>query len=163
MVIGEAPGAEEDRLGLPFQGRSGRLLRSTWDSVAPKESLFIVNTVRCRPPANRPPRSEELAACRRWLDADLAQVAPRLILTLGRTATTAILPHTKNRKDWRGWWGSPPGAPYEAVVAVWHPAAILRSRRIRLPVWTEELAHLHRVLHGEALPPTRDGSGRPPG
>ncbi|MDP9006926.1 MAG: uracil-DNA glycosylase, partial [Actinomycetota bacterium] len=93
MFVGEGPGADEDAVGFPFVGRSGKLL----DRLIAEEmdltraDVYIANVVKCRPPANRDPRPEEMDACRSWLDAQLEQVDPKVVVTLGNVATRALL------------------------------------------------------------------------
>lgn len=93
MFVGEAPGAEEDRLGLPFVGRSGKLLDRLLDEELSitRESCYIANIVKCRPPANRDPLDEETIACRPWLDSQIELVAPKVVVTLGRFAAQLLL------------------------------------------------------------------------
>ncbi len=91
MLVGEAPGAEEDRQGLPFVGRSGALLtRMLNDAGLPRERVFIANTLKCRPPDNRDPRAEEIESCRPWLIEQIRLIEPRVIATLGNFATKLL-------------------------------------------------------------------------
>lgn len=91
MLVGEAPGAEEDRQGLPFVGRSGTLLtRLLADAGLPREDVFITNTLKCRPPENRNPRPEEIETCRPWLTEQIRLIEPRVIATLGNFATKLL-------------------------------------------------------------------------
>jgi len=126
MLVGEGPGAEEDRLGEPFVGRSGQLL----DKLLKEElgidrsQCYIANVVKCRPPNNRDPLPEEAASCRPFLDRQIALVAPKVIVTLGNVATKAILGRTEGitklraaSYSWRG----------VVVVPTYHPAAALRG------------------------------------
>src|SRR5207247_8041033 len=92
VVIGEGPGADEDAQGKPFVGRAGQLLTKMLDSVhVTRDECFITNTVLCRPPGNRNPEPDELAACRPFLDAKLGAIQPKVILSLGSVATQALL------------------------------------------------------------------------
>lgn len=93
MFVGEAPGAEEDRLGVPFVGRSGKLLdRLLGEELGiTRDSCYIANIVKCRPPANRDPLPEETAACRPWLDRQIELILPRVVVTLGRFAAQLLL------------------------------------------------------------------------
>ena len=126
MVIGEAPGRSEDEDGEPFIGRSGRLLlRLIEEEVGlTRDDCFITNVVKCRPPANRTPRREEVAACHPWLVQQLALVRPRVVLALGNTAARAVfgfaegIGRTHGRVESIGSaWG----------LATYHPAAALRG------------------------------------
>lgn len=96
MIVGEAPGKEEDRRGFPFVGESGRLLRNTLLKLyVTPESLYITNVVKCRPPENRNPTTEEVGICKtHWLDAEIGElVRPSVVLMLGRVAQHALLPY----------------------------------------------------------------------
>ena len=89
MFIGEAPGAEEDRLGVPFVGRSGKLLDNLLleEMNMDRSACYISNVVKCRPPENRDPKSEEIESCRPYLETQLEIIKPRVIVTLGNFAT----------------------------------------------------------------------------
>ena len=127
MFIGEGPGAEEDAQGLPFVGRSGKLL----DRLVAEEmgltraDFYITNAVRCRPPGNRDPLPVEIEACNPWLETTLRLVAPRVVVTLGNFASKLLLgtregiTRLRGRSyDWRD------GA---VLVPTYHPAAVLRG------------------------------------
>lgn len=91
MLVGEAPGAEEDRQGLPFVGRSGALLtRMLEDAGLPREQVFIANTLKCRPPDNRDPTTEEIQTCRPWLFEQIRLIEPKVVATLGNFATRLL-------------------------------------------------------------------------
>lgn len=92
MLIGEAPGANEDEIGIPFVGRAGKLLDSIMDSVDMiPDNIYITNIVKCRPPANRNPRLDEITACADWLLKQISAIRPYLIITSGAVATTVLL------------------------------------------------------------------------
>lgn len=92
LVVGEAPGAEEDRTGEPFVGRSGQLLDALLAEVGlPREHVAVLNTVKCRPPGNRVPTRQETARCRPWLEQQLLEVGPHLVVPLGLSATRWFL------------------------------------------------------------------------
>ncbi len=126
MFVGEGPGREEDLKGEPFVGRSGQLL----DRVLRQElglgrdRVYIANVVKCRPPGNRDPLPEEVAACRPYLDEQIALVAPRVIVTLGNFATRLLLDTAEGIKQLRG-----RAYPYgdAVVVPTFHPSFVLRS------------------------------------
>jgi uracil-DNA glycosylase len=126
MFIGEGPGAEEDQRGEPFVGRSGKLLdRLIAEELGTdREHVYIANVVCCRPPGNRDPLPDEIAACRPWLDAKLELIDPKVIVTLGNFATRRILSTTEGITKMRGreheWEG-------RVVVPTFHPSAALRS------------------------------------
>ncbi len=126
LFVGEGPGADEDAAGLPFVGRSGKLL----DRLIAEEmgrtraDCYIANTVMCRPPGNRDPRPEEQAACRPWLDAKIDLIDPGVVVTLGNVATRALLGRPEGITRLRGraypWRG-------RMLVPTYHPSAVLRG------------------------------------
>lgn len=137
MVVGEAPGADEDAQGEPFVGRAGRLLNAMLEAVgAPRERVFIANTLKCRPPGNRDPAPAELAACRGFLDRQIQLVQPELLLVLGRIAAQALLdtdtPIGKLRGSVHRY--GPRGIP---LVATYHPAYLLRSPGQKRRAWDD--------------------------
>src|SRR5213079_707837 len=125
VVIGEGPGADEDAQGLPFVGRAGQLLTKMLASVdIPRDEAYISNTVKCRPPGNRNPESDELAACAPFLAAQLAVIQPKVILSLGSVATQALLGTREAIGKLRG-----KVHPYGSAVLIptFHPAFLLRN------------------------------------
>jgi DNA polymerase len=93
VFIGEAPGAQEDKQGLPFVGRAGKLLDRLLEGIGlNRGQVFILNVIKCRPPKNRPPRKGEIAACRHFLERQLAAIQPRLVVTLGRFSMAQFCP-----------------------------------------------------------------------
>jgi len=126
MVIGEGPGAEEDRQGLPFVGRSGQLLdRLVAEEMGlDRSQMYVTNIVRCRPPANRDPRDDEVAACTPYLDAMIEVVRPAVIVTLGNFAGRFMLGTTEGVTRLRGREYPCRGA---VLVPTFHPAAALRG------------------------------------
>lgn len=131
MVIGEGPGAEEDASGLPFVGRSGQLLdRLLLEAGLDGErDLYIANIVKCRPPENRKPTAREMAACRPWLDQQIALIDPALIVLAGATALAGLMGIKGGISRLRGQW-LPWGE--RQVLPVFHPAYLLRNPS-RLP------------------------------
>jgi uracil-DNA glycosylase len=124
LVVGEAPGAREDDLGLPFVGRSGRLLDALLaEAGLDRTQVAVLNTVKCRPPGNRVPTRVETASCRPWLQEQLRLVAPRLVVTLGLSATAWFLGRTALAPV-RGVVHEVDGL---AVLPTYHPAAALRG------------------------------------
>lgn len=137
MIIGEAPGAEEDRRGEPFVGRAGKLLDEMLRSVGlTRDAVFIANMLKCRPPNNRDPSVDEAAACRSYLDRQIALLAPKLILAVGRIAaqhllgTDAPLGRLRGRKHYL-YDGELP------VVVTYHPAYLLRSPSQKRKAWQD--------------------------
>ncbi len=124
MLIGEAPGAEEDRLGRPFVGRSGQLLdRLLSEAGLSRTDVSVGNVLKCRPPANRPPRTKEVRSCREYLERQIALVEPAVVVALGSVAVTwcwgpgARLTQLRGAPiPWRG----------RALLATYHPSAALR-------------------------------------
>ncbi|MCB2184889.1 MAG: uracil-DNA glycosylase [Deltaproteobacteria bacterium] len=125
MLIGEAPGAAEDRQGRPFVGPAGQLLARMLAAVGiSREEVFITNLVKCRPPENRDPEPGERAACRPFLEAQVRAVAPELILGLGRLAAQALWDRPDPVSQLRGQRGEVGGVP---LLTTFHPAYLLRS------------------------------------
>jgi DNA polymerase len=129
MLVGEAPGAEEDRQGLPFVGRSGALLtRLLAEAGLPREQVFIANTLKCRPPDNRNPRTGEIEACRPWLAEQIRLIEPRVVATLGNFANRLLSGDETGITKVHG----VPRARTFGARTVWlyplfHPAAALRA------------------------------------
>ena len=126
MLIGEAPGAQEDDQGIPFVGRSGRALDQLLREVDldPSCDLYICNAIKCRPPNNRRPKKAELAACRLWLNLQLEAMNPKVIVLTGATAVEAILGIKGGMTQLRGQWQSWNG---RAVMPIFHPSYLLRN------------------------------------
>lgn len=126
MLVGEGPGAQEDIEGMPFVGRSGRYLdRLVLEEIGlTRADLYIANTVKCRPPGNRDPEPDEVAACSPWLDQQLDLVDPSVVVTLGNFATKLLLRTTEGITRLRG-----RVYPFRrgVLVPTFHPAAVLRS------------------------------------
>jgi uracil-DNA glycosylase family 4 len=128
MVIGEGPGREEDLQGRPFVGRSGQLLDRLLAEEAGlrREQVYIANVVKCRPPGNRDPLPDEIAACRPFLDQQLALIGPRVVVTLGNFATRLLLETTEGITRLRG-RSFPFGSNGAVLMPTYHPAAALRG------------------------------------
>ena len=126
VFVGEAPGRDEDLQGEPVVGRSGQLLdRLALEEIGLERSRFyVMNTIKCRPPGNRDPRPEELAACGPWFDRQLELLQPRVIVTLGNFATKRLLQTAEGITKLRG-----KSYPYRGAVLIptFHPAAVLRG------------------------------------
>ena len=147
MVIGEGPGAEEDRTGEPFVGRAGRLLNAMLAAIGlPRESVYIANMVKCRPPRNRDPEAAEVASCRSYLQQQIAIVQPRLIVAVGRVAAQRLLQSDAPLGRMRGRVHrlAPEDIP---VVVTYHPAYLLRSPDQKPKAW-EDLKTVKRMLDG---------------
>lgn len=106
MVVGEGPGEDEDRTGLPFVGRAGQLLDRILEAAGiPRASVFVSNMVKCRPPGNRNPQPDEIAACDHWLLDQIRLVRPQVIVTLGNVPTQYFLKTKVGITRTRGVWG----------------------------------------------------------
>ena len=135
MFIGEGPGRDEDQTGRPFVGRAGQLLDKMIGAIGlSREEVFIANVVKCRPPQNRAPEADEVAACMPYLRAQVGLIRPQVIVLLGSSALGAILgpDHriTRERVAWierKGVWFMP----------TFHPAALLRDESKKRPVWED--------------------------
>lgn len=150
VFVGEGPGAEEDRLGEPFVGPAGQLLDRMIAAMGyHRDEVYICNIVKCRPPENRTPRPEEAIACSRYLKPQLALVAPKLIVALGRCAAEN-LGVARAEGPWRGRWGSYEGVP---VMPTYHPAYLLRSPEQKRIVWDDLKLALGRL--GRPVPPPK--------
>jgi len=124
LLVGEAPGRNEDEGGLPFIGRSGRLLDTLLAEVGlERTDLAVLNTVKCRPPDNRPPRRSEAATCRPWLQAQLEVIDPQVVVTLGGAALAWALGPAARIGSVHGTVHQVAGRP---LVPTYHPAAALR-------------------------------------
>ena len=147
MLIGEAPGADEDAQGLPFVGRAGQLLTKILESVGIKrpDDIYIANTLKCRPPNNRPPQANEQAACWAYLEAQIKHVKPKIILLAGAPACRAVLKSEEPMSKIRGQWKKLPGLPAGkagtdiSVMPIFHPSYLLRSpsKEKGKPKWPE--------------------------
>lgn len=129
LLLGEAPGAQEDARGEPFVGRAGQLLDRTLEEVGlSRESVAVLNILKCRPPGNRRPSPEEALRCRGWLDRQLDMLAPTLVVTLGTTAAAALLGRVPSLASVRGRVHEVigPGLGALSVLPTYHPSAALR-------------------------------------
>ncbi|MCZ6476355.1 MAG: uracil-DNA glycosylase [Gammaproteobacteria bacterium] len=145
LIIGEAPGAEEDRSGEPFVGRAGQLLDAMLRAIElSREKVYIANILKCRPPNNRDPRAEEATACTPYLERQIRLLQPKVILALGRIAAQWLLqsdaPIGRLRGQKLGF-----GNPETPLVASYHPAYLLRSPAAKAKAW-EDLKLVRRIL-----------------
>jgi DNA polymerase len=149
LVIGEAPGQEEDRRGEPFVGPAGKLLDAMLLGIGlAREDVFIANILKCRPPQNRDPRPEETAACTPYLTAQLELLQPRAILALGRVAAQFLLQSEQTLGRLRGQVRHF-GAPQIPLVATYHPAYLLRSPSAKAKAW-QDLLLIKDLIKGKA-------------
>lgn len=141
VIVGEAPGEQEDLQGEPFVGAAGQLLDKMMAAIGfARQDLYICNTLKCRPPGNRDPRPGELVACRSFLDHQLHFLQPRLILALGRVAGRILLGQESSLAAMRGSEHRYRGLPLRIS---YHPAALLRNAQWKRPAW-EDLQALRR-------------------
>jgi uracil-DNA glycosylase len=146
MFVGEAPGREEDEQGLAFVGRAGGLLTKIVEAMGKKrDDVWICNVLKCRPPNNRSPEPDEVAACLPFLEEQIRLVAPRVIVTLGAYATQAVLGTDESIGQLRGRWQSTRGV---RVMPTFHPAFLLRSPERKKDVW-EDMKKVRDFLAGE--------------
>ncbi len=137
LIIGEAPGAEEDKQGEPFVGRAGKLLNSMLFALGlQREQVFIANILKCRPPNNRDPKPEEVVACSSYLKEQIDLLQPKIILAVGRIAAQNLMKTETPIGKMRGqrYQYADTGIP---VVVTYHPAYLLRSPREKRKVWQD--------------------------
>jgi uracil-DNA glycosylase len=135
VFVGEAPGADEDRLGEPFVGLAGQLLTKMIEAMGfRREDVYICNVIKCRPPSNRNPESDEVAACEPFLKKQLAALRPRMIVTLGKFAAHCLLrvdtPITRLRGNFRSYEGI-------QLMPTYHPAFLLRDPSRKREAWAD--------------------------
>lgn len=141
MIVGEAPGEQEDRQGEPFVGKSGRLLDNMLRSIAltrgedePARQVYIANTIKCRPPGNRNPTPDELAKCEPFLIRQVQLVQPKIILALGRFAVQSLLRSSEPIGRLRGRVHRYQGVP---LIVSYHPAYLLRNPEDKAKAWDD--------------------------
>lgn len=135
MLVGEGPGAEEDRQGLPFVGAAGELLNKILAAIGLERSaVYVANIVKCRPPGNRDPEPDEVRACRGYLERQIDLVQPTVLVALGRIAAQELLGTDASLSRLRGEWHEVRGIP---VRVTYHPAALLRNAAWKRPTWED--------------------------
>jgi DNA polymerase len=147
MVIGEAPGADEDRLGEPFVGRAGKLLDAMLEAIGfARQQVYIANIIKCRPPGNRDPHIEEAASCQPYLHRQIALIQPKLILSVGRVSAHNLLGTEESVGRLRGRVHrfDPGDIP---LIVTYHPAYLLRRPQEKARSWAD-LQAAYRVLNG---------------
>lgn len=151
VFVGEGPGADEDAQGLPFVGRGGQLLTDMIQKGMGlrREQVYICNVVKCRPPKNRTPEPDELAACAPFLRAQLDAIGPRILVALGKVAAQQLLADTTPITRMRGRWREYAGIP---LMPTFHPAYLLRNPAEKAKVW-EDLKAVVTAL-GRTPPPS---------
>jgi DNA polymerase len=154
VFVGEGPGAEEDRQGIPFVGRAGQLLTRLIEGIGmTRDDVYIANVVKCRPPGNRDPLPDEIESCRPYLDAQLGFLEPKVLVTLGNFATKLLVPGADNKKlgitKLRGQHFDVPRADGGTTVMIptLHPAAVLRGGGPALAQARADFVVVKRALH----------------
>jgi uracil-DNA glycosylase len=144
MLIGEAPGAEEDRLGDPFVGQAGKLLDNMLAAIDLKrsENVYIANVLKCRPPGNRNPEPEEVAKCTPFLKQQIALIQPKLIIAMGRFAAQTLLASDASIASMRGRVFRYEGVP---LIVTYHPAYLLRTLADKAKAW-EDLVFAKKTM-----------------
>lgn len=145
LFVGEGPGREEDLAGEPFVGRSGKLLdRLMWEELGlTRAECYIANVVKCRPPNNRDPLPEEIAACRPYLEQQIAVIDPAVIVTLGNFATKLLLGSGKGIRELRGQVFERGAA---RLVPTYHPAYVLRAGGEAMAEMRADLVRAKRLM-----------------
>ena len=147
MLIGEAPGQEEDQQGIPFVGPAGQLLTKIIKSIGlSRDQVYITNVVKCRPPRNRNPEGEEITKCQPFLERQVDSVQPKIICALGRVATQSLLSTDKGISSVRGKIFSYRG---KKLVPTYHPAFLLRNTEKKRECW-EDMKLIRRLLHEQS-------------
>ncbi len=135
MFIGEGPGADEDREGIPFVGKAGKLMNQAFLGIGiSREEVYIGNVVKCRPPHNRTPLKEEANACLDYLRNQVIIIKPKIIVLLGNTALKNILGEEYGITASRGKWIEKKGIKY---LPTFHPAALLRDESKKIDFWND--------------------------
>jgi DNA polymerase len=136
LFVGEGPGADEDEYGEPFVGQAGKLLDNMLAAIKLKRGnkVYIANIVKCRPPGNRAPQPEEIAACLPYLQRQIALIKPKLIVALGKTAANALLNNQAAIGSLRGTLHQYQGTP---LIVTYHPAYLLRSPSEKAKAWQD--------------------------
>ena len=143
MFIGEGPGADEDKQGLPFVGKAGQLMNKAFQALGiNREEIYIANIVKCRPPSNRVPEEDEAQACLNYLRNQVVLIKPEIIVLLGSTALKTILGKEYGITAVRGKWMEKNGIKY---MPTWHPAALLRDENKKIEFW-QDLKELKKYL-----------------
>jgi len=143
MFVGEGPGQTEDQLGRPFVGKAGELLNKILEAAGlPRQSVYITNIIKCRPPGNRTPGPDEVETCLPWLREQYKIIRPKYMVLLGLAATRGILDKKIKMNECRGKW-------YQRgdlmIMPTYHPAAILRNPSLKKPAW-EDFQQISQTL-----------------
>ena len=135
MFIGEGPGADEDKQGIPFVGKAGQLMNNAFQALEiNREDVYIANIVKCRPPSNRVPEDDEVQTCLNYLRNQVILIKPKIIVLLGSTALKNILGKEYGITAVRGNWMEKNGIK---CMPTWHPAALLRDENKKIEFWQD--------------------------
>lgn len=149
VFIGEGPGAEEDKTGLPFVGRAGKLLTQMIEAMGlQRQDVYICNVVKCRPPENRKPEDDEVSTCSPFLLRQLDVIAPKVLVCLGAVAAQTVLETNRGISQFRGEWLEWRG---HKLMATYHPAYLLRNPAAKSEVWKD----LQKVMAELGLQPAK--------
>ncbi len=149
MFIGEAPGEEEDLQGRPFVGPAGQVLNNLLSKLGlAREEVYIANIVKSRPPGNRDPEADEIAACFPFLQQQIKAIRPKVIVTLGRVATQTLLDTNTALTRLRGAWQKYDHIP---VMPTFHPSYLLRFPRERVKTWEDMQQVMERLVSDETI------------
>lgn len=148
VIVGEAPGAAEERTGKPFQGESGKILRRELEKRGVLEDSYITNVVKCRPPGNRTPTADEIRACRPYLDRELTRIDPDYVMTVGVPATKVLFRGKAKINQFHGELIDNPKVRYRGM-PTFHPAYTMRDPS-KLPGLQNDIRRLAAEIHGEA-------------
>lgn len=152
MIIGEAPGADEDAQGLPFIGKAGQLLTKIIEAINfSRDEVFIANIIKCRPPENRRPTPDETATCIGYLNKQIEIIKPKIILALGLTAIDSLTGKSHKMGETRGKFFDYQGIP---LMVTYHPAALLYDPKLKVAVWedVQKLRKYYDELVGDKEP-----------
>ena len=158
MIVGEAPGKNEDLEGQPFVGRAGQLLDRLLDEISlERGSVYISNVLKCRPPNNRDPQQDEIESCKGYLRQQIRLIKPKVVVTLGNFSTKLLLPTTTGITRMRGraypWWlGS-------QLIPTFHPAAALRGGEKVTELMREDFRLVRTVLDSQPHSDSSDTAG----
>jgi uracil-DNA glycosylase family 4 len=149
VFVGEAPGADEDKTGIPFVGRAGKLLTQMIEAMGlQRQDVYICNVVKCRPPENRKPEDDEVSTCSPYLLRQLDAIAPKVLVCLGAVAAQTLLETNRGISQFRGEWLDWRG---HKLMATYHPAYLLRNPAAKSEVWKD----LQKVMAELGLQPPK--------
>jgi DNA polymerase len=157
VVIGEAPGADEDLLGEPFVGRCGELLTKMLDDIdISRDTIYVSNTVKCRPTkgrANRPPTKEEIEACKGWIWNELKLIQPKVIVTLGKAPTSLLLKIKQYKLKMADVVGIPQYVDYmeSTIIPCYHPSYLMQTGRHKMEASMDALKKAKEIGYNKRL------------